>query len=379
MLKIVLPGLAMIAVTYAMARLNFGLFLPDIANDLQISESEGGLIGSLGYVAYTFALFFSALLMNKVGSKGVNVIAGTTAVIGLVAIATAHSFLHVSFGVFIAGLGSGFASPALSQQAKLLLPKKQVDQGNTWINSGTSFGLMATAPVVLLFTEQWRLSFWLFACIGMAVLIWNVLSFPTTDLDKIAKPPHRKRKPFHTINQAKYLLIASYVIGMTSSVYWTFGRSFLTVEYGATATESILFWLVIGVAGIVGGLAGGLIQRIGLSWSYRLILIVLLSSMMLLNLSHSLVVFSSAALFGGAYIFLTGLFIVWATRMDDMMPSTGVSLSFLALGIGQSLGSFVAGKLIESLSYSLTFTLFSLAGLIGLIIPIAKRSKEHIN
>ncbi|GAF24008.1 hypothetical protein JCM19047_3867 [Bacillus sp. JCM 19047] len=377
MLKVVLPGIAMIAVTYAMARLSFGLFLPDLTADLQLNETDGGLIGSLGYVAYTLALFLSAFLITEVGSKRVNVIAGTTAVVGLVAIATAHSFLHLSLGVFIAGLGSGLASPALSQQAKLLLPKKQVDQGNTWINSGTSFGLILTGPVVLLFTEQWRLSFWLFACIATAVLIWNVLSFPATGPTNRGKM-YTKRQWFRMISQARYLLIASFGLGMSSSVYWTFGRSFLTAEYGATATESLVFWVIIGMVGIVGGLAGGLIQTIGLSWSYRLILVVLLSSMMMLNLPHSLVVFSSAALFGGAYIFLTGLFIVWATRIYETMPSIGVSLSFLALGVGQSLGSLVAGKMIESMSYSVTFTLFSLIGLIGLIVPISERNREHL-
>ncbi|WP_231638613.1 MFS transporter [Paenibacillus sp. JCM 10914] len=163
MWKFVVPGLAMVAVTYALARLSFGLFLPDISISLGLSESDGGFVGSAAYVSYSIALLISSSLIKKLGYHKVIMIAGLTAVVGLVGIAAAHSFWHLLLSMFVAGLGSGLVSPALSQMAQHTLSKKELDQGNTWINSGTSFGVILTGPIVLLFTEHWRLSYILFA------------------------------------------------------------------------------------------------------------------------------------------------------------------------------------------------------------------------
>lgn len=174
------------------------------------------------------------------------------------------------------------------------------------------------------------------------------------------------------MNKSKFLLLASLISGISSSIYWTFSRSYITVEYNMTTNESVVFWIIMGVAGIVGGAAGGFIQKLGLAWSYRLLLFLLFISIVLLTAPLNWTHYFSAALFGSSYIFLTGLFIVWATRIFSVLPALGVSLSFLALGIGQALGSFFAGRLIEMTSYPFSFILFAGIGLIGLLFPTEK-------
>ncbi|MFJ7746576.1 MFS transporter [Peribacillus sp. NPDC097295] len=367
MLRIVLPSIAMIAVTYALARLSFGLFLPNISNTLGLRESDGGFVGSTGYVSYSLALFISSFIIKKLGQRKVNNLAGLTAVIGLLGIATANSFVHLAIAVFVAGIGSGLASPALSQMATNMFTREKLDQANTWINSGTSFGIIFTGPIVLLFTEQWRLSFFFFSFIAVIVLIWNYYIIPSNKDQK--EDSYDNTNWLSVIKRAKFLITASLIIGICSSIFWTFSRSFITTEYNMTTKESVVFWIVMGAAGIVGGVAGGLIQRVGLGWSYRLILLVLLGSIAMLNLSDDVFVYISAGLFGISYILITGLFIVWATRVFKNSPAKGVSLSFLSLGIGQSLGSFFAGKTIEMTSYPFGFTLFAILGIVGLFVP----------
>ncbi|GAF65176.1 putative MFS transporter [Bacillus sp. TS-2] len=369
MWKIVFPGLAMIAVTYSLARLSFGLFLPDIANSLNLSEGESGLIGSSAYVSYSFALFFSAKLIRKLGQHKVLIIAGLTAVIGLLGIATAHSFSYLVLSMLVAGIGSGLASPALSQISKDAIPKNKLDQANTWINSGTSFGVILTGPIVLLFSEYWRLSYFLFVLLAIVVLIWNFYSIPSINVHKKNKVEHHTKWLFAMI-KAKNLLLASLIIGISSSIYWTFSRSYLVMEYRISTNESVIFWIVMGLAGIVGGVAGGIIHKVGLSWSYRILLFILLISMVLLTFPKGFAIYLSAVTFGSSYIFLTGLFIVWSIRLFKDLPALGVSLSFLALGLGQSIGSFFAGMMIEMTNYPISFTLYAAIGLLGLFIPI---------
>ncbi|PAE89245.1 MFS transporter [Shouchella clausii] len=371
MWSIVLPSLAMIAVTYALARFSFGLFLPDIAASLDLSAANGGFIGALAFASYTLALFASYRLIRYFGQYNIMLAAGTSAIVGMLGIAFSPSFPYLAIAVFIAGLGSGLASPVLSQVAYAKLPSNQLDQANTWINSGTSIGLIITGPVVLLFSEHWRLSYLIFTVIGIIVLIWAARSI-SSDQNKMNQATQISNWG-SVLASAKYLLVSSFIIGASSSIYWTFSKSYLVSVSFTTANESIVFWMVMGIAGILGGIAGGVIQKIGLTWSHRLALLIMLASLIILLLPSRIAIYASASMFGSSYIFLTGLFIVLATRIFQSFPSLGVSLSFLALGIGQSIGSFFAGKTIELTSYPFAFILFVAIGIIALFIPVEKR------
>src|SRR5215212_4510491 len=53
---LVAPGLATIAVTYGLARFAYGLFLPEMRESLDLSDSVLGLIGAGSYTGYCLAV-----------------------------------------------------------------------------------------------------------------------------------------------------------------------------------------------------------------------------------------------------------------------------------------------------------------------------------
>lgn len=124
----------------------------------------------------------------------------------------------------------------------------------------------------------------------------------------------------------------------------------------------------MGASGVLGGLAGGIIERVGLQTAYASGLVLMSASIALLTLNYVPLPFLSATLFGITYIFLTGVFIIWSTSLFPENPSFGISLSFLLLGIGQAIGTSLAGSLIATFSYTTSFLVFSFVGLIGLLI-----------
>ncbi|MBO1001126.1 MFS transporter [Pseudogracilibacillus auburnensis] len=367
--RIVFPGIAMIGVSYAFARFSFGMFLPDIAESLELTEAASGAISSLAYLAYCLALLTSSVFIYRTGAHTVVQMAGFCAVVGMIGIAIAPNLYVLTFGVLVAGLSSGWASPALSQVAVSNLQPSDRDRGNTWINTGTSFGLILSGPIVLLFTEHWRLSYSLFALIGIGVMLWNWKSVPKGESRKNEKPVFGY-KLFNQWKKSGYLLIASFLVGTSSSIYWTFSRSYLTAEYDMSYLESVAFWIMMGISGILGGIAGGSIKKFGLTVAYRFTLVIMAFSIALITVHSVPMIYISGILFGIAYIFMTGIFIVWGTRLFIHNPSVAVSLSFLFLGIGQSLGSFIAGGIIEIVSYAAGFLLFAGIGLVGLVLPI---------
>ena len=57
--RLVPPGLAMIAVTYGLARFAYGLFLPDMREAFDLPSALLGTIGALSYVGYCAAIVVS--------------------------------------------------------------------------------------------------------------------------------------------------------------------------------------------------------------------------------------------------------------------------------------------------------------------------------
>lgn len=369
MFKLVAPGMAMIAVTYAFARFSFGLFLPEISTALQLSESQAGFIGTLGYVSYAFALLCSNLLIKKFGQTIVIYACGITSVIGLSAIALSPNLFFLGIGICIAGLGSGWSSPVYSKVAKTALSVDKRDQANSWMNTGTSFGVIISGPIALFFADHWRRAFLFFAFLSAMILIWNIIAIPSPSEndENEAKLILNYRD---ILSRTSYLLPASLLIGMSTSIYWTFSRSYLTTVYQMTTHMSIVFWVVMGIAGIGGSLAGKLIKLRGLSSAFRIFLMLLMSSIVLLVIPNTIALYASAILFGISYIAMTGVLLVWGTRCFPESPYIGVSLSFFFLGIGQTVGSSFAGFSIEFLSYSTSFLLFAGIGTLVLFMPI---------
>src|SRR5687767_6533152 len=79
---LVAPGLAMIAITYGLARFAYGLFLPEMRESLDLSELVLGLIGAGSYAGYCFAVLGALVFTSRTGPRFMAVAAGAVAVVG---------------------------------------------------------------------------------------------------------------------------------------------------------------------------------------------------------------------------------------------------------------------------------------------------------
>src|SRR5918994_1528151 len=146
---LVAPGLATIAVTYGLARFAYGLFLPEMRESLELSDSVLGLLA-----------------------------AGSVAVVGMAIVAGAPTGLVLALGVLVAGSSSGLASPPMGEAVAASLREEEQDRANALINSGTSIGVALSGPAALLAAEQWRMAWGAFALVGGAVVAWNAIAMP---------------------------------------------------------------------------------------------------------------------------------------------------------------------------------------------------------
>ncbi|MDR6225711.1 MFS transporter [Desmospora profundinema] len=369
-IRFVLPGMAMIAVTYGFARFGYGLLLPEFSRNLGLDTVTSGIIASGSYFSYCMAIVLSTFMTSRLGPRIVIIMAGLTACLGMFTMAISHHPGMFALGVWMAGASTGLASPPYAAVVSQKISKGLQERANTWINSGTGLGIIISGPTALFFAGHWRIAYILFALLALLVLFWNAVVLPAEEKGKREKVSYSSfiRKGLLP------LFLASLIIGTASASYWTFSRGYLVHEGQHSDWVTSGFWIVIGISGILGGIAGNIIQQIGLFRSYRFGVFTLALSILLLPvfLENVLFVYLSAFLFGVAYIYLTGVLLVWGIRVFPKQTATGIGLPFLTLALGQVIGSPTAGMVADRWDFSFMFILFAVAGTMGTLIKPSK-------
>lgn len=373
--RVVPAGLAMVAVTYGLARFAYGLFLPELREAFDLDDSVLGLIGAGSYAGYCVAIVVSLVFSARAGARSMVVAAGAVAVLGLALVAGAPGAWVLAAGVLVAGLSSGLVSPPMGEAvARAVAPGRQ-DRANALINSGTSVGVVLSGPAALVAAEEWRLAWAAFAAIGLVVLAWNAKVMPGRETRSPLEGAGEEGVPRLSLRwligqRSAPLFVAAAGTGLASAAYWTFSREFVVRAGGLDQAASTVFWVVLGVCGIVGGAAGDIVSRFGLAGALRCSLLVMAAAIGLLGAAPGFIpaVFASAALFGASYIALSGVILVWSVSVFGERPSAGIGAAFLVLAAGQALGSPLAGTLAGATGLKITFSVFACVALATMLV-----------
>src|SRR5690606_32637873 len=102
---------------------------------------------------------------------------------------------------------------------------------------------------------------------------------------------------------------AAFLTGVASTAIWSFGSELGPTRLGWGSAGASLLWMSIGAAGIAGASAGALLSRWGVDRLHWRALGTLSGGMLLIGFAPSgaTLVLIGGALFGSAYIALTGL------------------------------------------------------------------------
>ncbi|WP_110686022.1 MFS transporter [Salinicola aestuarinus] len=377
--RLIVAGILLIGISYGLARFAYGLFLPSMRDDVGLSTATAGFIGSGAYVGYCLAIVASALWVERLGARLVAVIAALVAAGGMAAIAVSTHPLVLAVAILFAGMSTGLASPPMAQAVSGVIDEARQGRANTLINAGTSLGVAVSGPVAFLATGQWRLAYAVFAVAALinALMLW--FSVPRR-LDASDTPSEADSTTPRTGGLRRpgmfALVLAAIGMGTASAAYWNFASDVVMTlgDFGQNTASGV--WVLIGVAGLFGGVAGDLVERLGVNWVHRVWLCAMALSLVLLVLmpTHLMAVGISAALFGAAYIMLTGVYLVWGVGLYADRPAVGLGLPFLMIAVGQVVGSPLAGYLIGSQGSVFCFTTFAL---IALATALVRHRERH--
>lgn len=347
-------GAGVIALCYGFARYAYGLFVPRFSETFGLTTVAVGVLGGLSTAGYGLGLLVSPTTSAR-SPRGTVLLAGVAATTGLALMALAPNVVVFGAGIVVAGGSAGLVSPGVAQLIGETVGVRARAGAQTWANTGTGLGLAASAFTPLL-VFGWPAVWATFAGLGaaMTLLAWRTL--PRKEPAEVATGSARGVAP---------LVVNSVLIGVTSAPYWTFSSSRLT-EAGLSPVAATWCWFTIGVAGLLGGLAGRGAERVGLRAANLITWTLAAAGLALLALPHpglpgALV---SSALFGITYMALTGLCILWAAEVSPTRPARGVTWSFAGLGVGQTAASPLAGAAASAIGLP---AVFGLTGLVALL------------
>lgn len=354
-------GLAIVAVTYGLARYCFGLFLPDIRQEFGLSPETIGLIAGTSYLGYLAATFAGSWLSTFVEPRLPILLGGLAATLGMAIIALALDPWTLAFGVFVAGTSPGLSYPPFSDVIVRHTAPGRQNTVYAWINSGTGFGVALAGPLALYAGEDWRLAWMAFAGLALLITIWNLLALPQRSAQS---KPEVLTVSFRLLAEraARPLFIAAFLFGIITAVYWTYAVELLYTLTG-NPRDAVLFWIVLGIAGVTGCFAGGLVNRWGLRQTYMMLALIVGAAVGTLPLliGTKIGIYVSAACFGAGFIVMTALFGMWSMRIFFETPSIGFGFTFFLISLGQGVGPVISGFLIPLTGHS---SLFMAAGLL---------------
>ncbi|ROS58733.1 putative MFS family arabinose efflux permease [Curtobacterium sp. PhB172] len=344
-------GLALIAATYGLVRLAFGLFLPDVQRDLGLRPDAAGWVSSGASAMYCVGAVVGFLVAARVPRV---LVAAAAAVAGVGALTMAAAPGPWSFGIaaVVASTGAGLASPALVQLVSRAVPGSAQGTAQAVVNSGTGPGLVAAGALALVLLPDWRTAWaWsgVFALV-VGVLLSAVSRGSGSGGDRPAAPgtawfaAHRR------------VIALALLFGAGSAVVWTYGRSAL-VDAGAPVVVSVSAWIALGVGGAAVAVTARWTSGLRARTLWALTAGAVAVAVVALGTApqSTALAMLACAVFGWGYTAATGALIAWTTELDAARSSAGTSMLFVALVLGQAVGAAAAGALVSTAGYAATF------------------------
>lgn len=369
---LVASGVAAVGVAFGLARYGYGLLLPELRAAFELDSAALGAIASGAYVAYLAATPAAAWLARRAGARATILAGGCVAVLGMALIAAAPVAAVLATGVVLAGASAGLVYPPFSDLIAQHVDAARRGRALAAVSAGTGWGVALAAPVALVLGADWRAAWAIFAAIALASVMLSACYLPSARVVAPAAAP-RISPSWLVCPRSGRLLAGAFVVGLGSSVYWTFAVDYAVSAGSHSAAAGRTLFLLVGLASIGGALAGDLVRRIGGRLAFAASLAALVGSFVLLAaLGQSLAAtLASGALFGCGYNLVLAIQAIWSGRVFSERPSAGLSAVMFALGAGLLAGPALGGALADAIG--LTGVLYGAAATVAVAILLAPR------
>jgi predicted MFS family arabinose efflux permease len=363
-------GTGLIAATYGLVRLAYGLFLPDVQSALGFGTAEAGLISSGASLIYCLGAiigFFAA----ATHPRSLVVAAALGASIGAAGMALAPDAATFAIFAIASSIGAGIASPGLVRIVQRNVARGTDARSQAIVNAGTGPGLVAAGILALVLLPDWRLAWGIVAVFTIAVAAGVVV------LDRAGERADAVQLPTASwFRDHGSIIAAALLMGAGSAAVWNFGRTHL-VAAGASDTASVAAWICLGLGGTAVIGTARIMSALQPRTALAVTTLTLAAASVTLALAPDVTTLALAACaaFGWSYTAATGSLIAWTSEIDPARAPAGTSLLFVVLVLGQAIGAAGVGALIAGTDSVTAFICAAGIAAVAAILPLARRRR----
>lgn len=370
-----MAGIGVIGVSFGMARYGLGLLAPDIRASFDLSNGSIGLLSAASYIAYLLFSITAGGLAVRLGPRIVVAAGGLSAVAGMLIAGTAGTPGALFVGLLIAGASAGLVFPPFSDVVSRSLAPTSQGRVLAAISSGTGWGVALAAPIALFAGENWRAAWLLFALVAALATAWALIVLPARQRPTGATEVIRLRHDWWSRPHSARLLAGALLVGLGSSVYWTFAVDHLQRQGGLSTTQSSGFLAVVGLATVGGSVGADAIEKLGARPAFILAGAAEAVSLLLLGLAPGTLtaVLTSAVLFGIAYATIVAISVIWSAHVFGDRPSAGLAAVMVMNALGLLIGPLTFGTIADNTGLTAIFPASAL--LLALTAILAPRER----
>ncbi|WP_175470228.1 MFS transporter [Curtobacterium sp. MCBA15_001] len=355
-------GTSLIAVTYGLVRLAYGLVLPDVQADLHLGTVAAGWISSGASLLYCVGASVGFFVAARVPRTLVVLAAGTAAV-GAAGVALSPTAALFGASAVLASAGAGLASPALVQIVARSMASADARRVQTIVNAGTGPGLVVAALLAVVLLPDWRAAW---AISAVCAVLAGIAVLGTDHGGTRSSAVTVTLPPGAWFRRHRGLLAAALLLGAGSAPVWNLGRTVL-VDAGVGRTVSVVAWIALGIGGAaVVTTARWLDARSApAAWSITVMAVAVATVGIGVGAGSVPVALVMCAVFGWGYTAATGALIAWTTDLDPDHAPAGTSMLFVTLVLGQAAGAAVAGSVLTAVGPAGTMVAGAVVAVLG--------------
>ena len=179
--QVLLYAFLVIFVSIGLGRFSFGMILPNLQNDLQISTTLSGFIGTSNFIGYFIGIFFVSTLYKKYETSSMLFIILFLQAISMFLMAISTNYMLVSLFFAFTGFFSAIANVSIMVYITHVIPQKYRGKALGLVVTGIGLGIIFSCfyvPIIESMTSltSWRVSWMSFALITLVIIALAVMT-----------------------------------------------------------------------------------------------------------------------------------------------------------------------------------------------------------
>ena len=366
------------AVGQAFGRFSYGVLLPAIRDDLSISNTLAGLVGSANMGAYLLGTLFVAWATARYRLISVMRFGLLCATGGLLIAGLADTPLALAWGLLIAGIGGAclwIPAPVIAADA---LPANRRHLAVGLMGSGIGLGIMFVSLLSgSLRSSQgdaaWSTGYLIQFVVGLLLLVLTLAFVRHAQTQPGGKSGFGGFEALRRMRGWAPMILAYSTFGFMYLLILGFLTTRLEDDSGWTSQDAAVAFSLMGFAMIFGGptfaaLANRFSTRIAVALAFGLWPVFVTIVITGFQLPTLIACIGLGFLFSAIPTLMT-LYVVENTTTEDYGPS--FSAATLAFGVAQVLSPPIGGYLADRTGdFTFVFALAALLGVVGLVITL---------